>query len=80
MTLGELLTVFSSADVRLHNSRDGRLVAKTKRETLKKYGSVRVIDAYPVLEAYGTSASGTCVRTYLFVYGDFNDIQKVKGT
>lgn len=63
-------------EVRLHNGRNGNLVAKTP-ESLEKFGEVTVLHIDCRLD-FGKDHYSA--KTYLFVYGDSRDIEVCKET
>ena len=75
MTLGDLLKIGTTSDVRLHDARTGKLVARTSHKRLEKFKDVEICYISPKIDAKDSFAHG-----YLFVYGDTYGIEKARET
>lgn len=74
MTLKELREVCRGNIIELHSGKDGRLIASSLA-TLDKYNSVKVLSVYPKIK---TDKDELWAKAYLYVFGDENDIKKIK--
>lgn len=73
MKLKELMDV-CMYPMELHSSKDGSLVASTKK-SLEKYGEVEVMAIIPKMKM---DKNGTHSQSYLYVYGNSIDIRNIK--
>lgn len=74
MKLSDLLLVAKYTNIELHCAYDGMLVA-TKQDSLQKYGEVEVLSVYAKIH---TGRYNDFASPFLYVYGDFADIKRIK--
>lgn len=74
MKLSDLLSVTPYTNIELHCGYDGKLVA-TKRDSLQNYGEVEVLSVYAKIH---TGRDNDFASPFLYVYGDSDDIKKIK--
>ena len=70
----DLMDVARYADIELHSSFDGKLVAKSKK-TLEKFGEVDVLSIWPRIDV---STDGSHAHPFLYVFGASQQILEVK--
>ena len=77
MKLKDILELDNSQVIELHDGFDGKMIAKSK-SSLWKYGEVEVLAIYPSVKVDKPLDIVQTISLFLFVYGDHNDIEKVK--
>lgn len=74
MKLKQLCEMFRFDQIHLHESKEGKLIAKTSK-TLERFHDVEVLQCYCKIES---GKGSNWARSYVYVFGSSVDINRIK--